>query len=94
MVLASRYAVIEAILLRQFLRLRSLSQLAAINIQHSLTEFGDPESSSLRDLEHDELGDDLWRESALKLSHLSDDEMLLGARLVDVLVRWSEGQLE
>lgn len=92
LIVASRYSVIEAILLRQYFRMQSLEQLANADMQLALDRL-DGSHGLVKEKKFDQMGDGHWRETVTKLSRLDDNEMLLATRFVDLLDQWSQGKI-
>jgi len=93
--IAGRYAVLEAIVLRHYLRVQTLCHLATSDLAQTLSRStGEELSVNFAALDTEELGDDLWQEVAFKLSSLEGSELLLGTRIFDLLRAWQDGTLE
>ena len=93
MLIAGKYAALEALLVRQYLRQKALASVFVRDLRDAGAE-GDSLEEFLALADDDDIGDDLWRETAQRMSSLGESEMLLCARVVDLLQTWFDGELD
>ncbi len=92
MQIASQFAILESILVRQYLRAKALASLSASELSDRLPQT--KLTDTLESLANEsEVGIDQWRDTAKKMNSFGNSEMLMHARMTELMQSWFDGKL-